>query len=274
MSARSTNNFSLEPLGANRIYIGKYDSVLPYACAVLTVNADSDCELTVYSSVDKIRTTTQAFQTFSGVPYVKIIQLSAPYVYFTLRNTTGTAQTYLNFDVIYREVNVSIASETAASVNIFDSDGASILSNGSNALQTYITNPSLPITFTPSGTQDVNVIGNDVGLALDSSVQAIQTTLQYKNSASLWGGVPVLAGGVSSYVSSPVYATRILSVFGSTSAQTTITLQMSSDGITFYDTQYTYDANGEFGYVLPIAFSYLRFKSSAPATITLKVSYC
>lgn len=274
MSARSTNNFTLEPLDANRIYIGKYDSVLQYASAIVSVNGDTDMELIAYTSVDKIRTTSTAYPILASTPYTKIIQLSAPYIYFTLRNSTGVAQTYLNFDVIYREVSVPEASAVASNVSIFDSAGNSLLSDGSNALQTYITNASIPVTYTPSGTQDVSIVADDVGLALDTSVQAVDTTLKFKDKSKLWDNELVAIAGVSAVASSLTYPSKFLSVFGTVSSATTLTLQLSFDGVTYYDTQYSYDATGDFGFALQLPFYYLRFKSSASATITLAVSYC
>lgn len=274
MSVRSINNSTLEPLLPNRVFIGKYDSVLQYASALITINTDTETELIVYSSVDKIRTTSTAY-TVPASPYTKIWSITAPYMYFTLRNTTTTTQTYLNFDVIYREVSVPTPASVASSVSIFDSAGNSVLSNGSNALQTYITNASIPVTYTPTGTQDVNIASESVGLALDSSVQTVDSTLKFRDKTKLWDNSVVSAGGVSSVASSLVYPVKFISVFGTVSAPSTITLQLSFDGVTYYDTQYSLDATaGDFGFSLQIPFYYLRFKSSASATITLAVCYC
>lgn len=102
--SKSTNNFTKTPLDAHRIYIGSWDNVIQYASAFVNLNSDTDCELTMYLSSDKGAFTTTVFQTTGGVPYTNIISLQNGYVYFTVRNKELTAQTYLNFDVIYRDV--------------------------------------------------------------------------------------------------------------------------------------------------------------------------
>lgn len=272
MSIRSTNNFSLTPLDANRIYIGSYDTVTQYATAVITLNSDTDCELTIYSSVDKIRTIKDVYASTGGTPLVKFVPLITPYVYMTVRNTEATAQTYMNFEVIYRETSVPEPAGTASNVSIFDSAGDDILRHaGTDALQVYVENPS--ITIVPSGTQEVQIVADDVGLALESTLSGFRDDAKFKGTATLWNASPVSANGVSSAQQSDDKTTMI-SVFGVTTGSTTITLQTSLDGTTYYDTQYSISANGDFGFSIPFTFKYVRFKSSSAVTITLRIVYC
>jgi hypothetical protein len=64
----------------------------------------------------------------------------------------GVAQTYLNFEILYREVSVSTAESAASAVNIFDSTGDPIVSSGGN-LQVQVMN--FPATQGVTGTVNV-----------------------------------------------------------------------------------------------------------------------
>jgi len=61
---------------------------------------------------------------------------------------------------------------------------------------------------------------------------------------------------------------KSVSIFGTTLAATTLTLQLSNDGTSFYDTQYTYTiaSAGGYGFTLSLPFVYFRIKSSAMTT--------
>ena len=65
---------------------------------------------------------------------------------------------------------------------------------------------------------------------------------------------------------------KVVSIFGNTLAATNLTIELSADGINYYDTQYTYTigAAGDYGFALSLPFSYFRIKSSA-ATSKLTV---
>jgi hypothetical protein len=148
-SVKSVNNASNAPLAGGRTYIGSYDNVLPFATAVILVNSDSNTQLTIYQSPDKSRTYTEIVNITGGTPFTKVFNITSPFLYTTLRNTTGTAQTYLNYEVLYREVAVPTPASVGSNVNIFDSSGNSIDST-SGALDVYLTN-----SLTVAGTVDI-----------------------------------------------------------------------------------------------------------------------
>jgi len=148
-SVKSVNNVSNIPLAGGRTYIGSYDNVLTFATAVILVNSDSNTQLTIYQSSNKSQTYTEVINITGGTPYTKVWNITSPYIYFTVKNTTGTAQTYLNFEVIYREVAVPTPASVGSNVSIFDSSGNN-LNSTSGALDVYLTN-----TLTVAGTVDV-----------------------------------------------------------------------------------------------------------------------
>ena len=250
MSSKSVNNITNVPLANGRTFIGKWDSVLEYATAVILVNSDKAADVTIYQSPDKAITYTTAFSTVGGTPYTKYFPISSPFIYFTLKNNSGSDMSYLQFEVIYRTVSVVPPSGgVASSVNIFDSDGNDITAT--------------------SGSLNVKLTSQSAGLATETTLQSVENAVATKGRATLWSSATVLAGAVSS-IASVSSSSRTLAIFGNTNSETTLTLQMGITGTTptYYDTQYISVANGDFGFALPTPAYNLRLKSSAGCTIS------
>ncbi len=229
----SNNSQTFVALGSNKTYLGTYDAVSLYSTAKISLISDQNCEIIAYQSQNKKNTSSTVYQATANVQLEEYLTLANPFVYFTVRNKSSTVQTILNFTVVY---SISQVSSSGASSN-------------------------------------VNIVSQSAGLALNSSVTAISTTLNMKETAFFWNASSVLATGLSSIISSGTHPTRSLSVFGNTSAQTTITLQISADGSNFYDTQSVIIANGNFGYSLTCPFYSIRLKSSDAAIITASAIY-
>ncbi len=89
--------------------------------------------------------------------------------------------------------------------------------------------------------------------------------------ANAANGVVIGVGGFSSIVDT--LGNPVVSAFGSTSAATTVTVQVSADGTTFFDTSSTQvlGAAGNFHITLSTAARYVRLKSSASATFTASI---
>ena len=230
----STNNQTFIPLGANKTYLGTYDAVSAYATAKISLIADQNCEIIAYQSQNKKNTSSTVYQAVANVQLEEYLTLANPFVYFTVRNLSSSAQTILNFTVVYS------VSQVGAGGGV-----------GSN----------------------VNIVSQTAGLALNSSLTTINSTINMKSNSTFWNASSVLAGGVSQSISNGTRPTRSLSVFGNTSAETTLTLQISVDGTNFYDTQSVIVANGNFGYSLTCPFYSIRLKSSDAATITALCIY-
>lgn len=63
-----------------------------------------------------------------------------------------------------------------------------------------------------------------------------------------------------------------VSAFGNTSGASTITVSVSMDASTWYDTTITFAANGDFWFNFSVGVRYVRLKSSAHVTITATIA--
>ena len=136
----SINNRNFIPLLSGRIYIGEYDNVTSFSSATISMNADTNCEIIAYQSQNKSNTYTKTWNTAANHQFTSEYQLTAPYVYFTVRNTSGSNQTVMAFTVIYRNVNGTISTLS----NISDTNGNPILStNGLLQVQDILAENSL-----------------------------------------------------------------------------------------------------------------------------------
>lgn len=258
----STFNKTFTPLQAGRAYIGSFEKVDAYSSCVISIISNQNCLITAYQSQNK---TTEFASTFL---YTTLntqanfnLSLSAPYVYFTVRNESANAQTLLNFTVIYKTAYTQAGA--GANSNIFDSEGNNLLSDGSgnmgvklnaiassllqedNGLKTYIINDSLP--FSPT-------------------VQRV--------SATVWAASSIISGATSAKFDCSEVSTTNLSVYGTTSAAGTLTVLFSADNTNFYESQYSQGSSGGFfGFSCPNSAPYIRLIWTGSATtITAIVS--
>lgn len=247
----SVNNKTFTPLQAGRAYIGLYEKVDAYSSCVLSIISDQNCLVTMYQSQNK---TTEYSVNYSyttpNVQYTMPIQLTAPYVYFVVRNEGSVAQTYLNFTIIYKT-----AYNQTGATNIFDSNGNTLLSDGSGNLgvkldavdaslvqsggiKAYITNGSLP--FSP----------------------AVQ-----RATATLWNASSITTGAMSANLDCSAISSDNISIYGTTSGSGTITVRFSADNTTFYQTQYSSVLSaGEFGFSIPMSAPYVSLLWTGGAT--------
>lgn len=223
----STNNISFIPLQSGRAFIGTYDTVSAYASAVLSLFADTACEIYMYQSQNKTGTYVSTYTTVGGTQFVQEVSLSAPYVYFVVRNTSAFNQTKMSFTVIYKTAYA----------------GAGV-------------------------SADVNILSQSAGLALNATIVATNALLQTKGVHTFWDNEAVGAGDTTSGLTLATLPQKTLSIFGATSAPTTITLMMSVDGVNYFLSQYSVLADGNFGYCIPCPFYSVCLYSSASATIT------
>ena len=103
----STNNQTFIPLGSNKTYLGTYDSVSAYVTAKISLISDKSCEIIAYQSQNKKNTSSTVYTSSANVQFEQFLTLSNPFVYFTVRNKSSTAQTILNFTVVYSVGQVS-----------------------------------------------------------------------------------------------------------------------------------------------------------------------
>jgi hypothetical protein len=109
----STNNKTFVPINAGQLYIGNPDNISNFSNCIITIVSDTNCLVTMYQS-DNPRTGLSAndissftdanpteYPTRALVPYVRTIDLTKSYVYFTLQVLGQKEQNYLNFTVLY-----------------------------------------------------------------------------------------------------------------------------------------------------------------------------
>lgn len=243
-SIRSPNNYSVSPLGPNNIYIGNWDSCLNYATGIITVYASTNCELTIVQSVDKLTLITETFAITAAVPFTKTLTLQYPYLKSTLRNLTASTQTYLNYEVIYREASVSTVGPEPLDVNISDSTGNAIVS-------------------TAGKLQVQDILAENTLTAISNKLSA------NRGSNILWATSGVPPGGASASVNLSNVQPSTLTFYGNSNQATTFTLQFSNTGSVWYTSQYSYTLTvaGDWGFAVLASPNYVRLITSAGADI-------
>lgn len=245
----SSNNRSFSPLLSGRVFIGSYDTTIPYATATISLLADTNCEIIAYQSQNKIQTYTSTYSTTGGVQFNGLLQITSPYVYFTVRNPTANDGTLLAFTVIYHDSQIT-SPNVAQDVNISDSNGNAIVS----------TSGKLQVADTIS----------------QNYLSQISTGLQLRGSAILWASSGTGVNGVSASLNLSSKSVSLVTIFGNSNAPTTFTVQFSNDNNVFYDSQYTYNiaSAGDYGFSLPVSPFYLRLKTSANISVNAIANYC
>ena len=107
MTTRSISNYTIQPLGPNNILIGTWDSVQDYSTVCITCYADTDTELIIYQSIDKITVVPTTVTILAAREYINNFTVNYPYIYTTLRNMSPSAQTFCTYEVVYKKVNVA-----------------------------------------------------------------------------------------------------------------------------------------------------------------------
>ena len=167
---QSVNNRSYLPLSANSKYTGSYDSVIDYQSATINLFSDSNCEIVVYQSANKVITQAETFTTIANTQFSQILPLYQPYIYFTVLNTSSTSQTVMNFSVIYR--NTSIPASQIQNIS-----GSVSVSNLNNHIASTLSNN---ITITAGGsTSSVQLNNNKFVTIFGNSSGATTLTVQF-----------------------------------------------------------------------------------------------
>lgn len=88
--------------------------------------------------------------------------------------------------------------------------------------------------------------------------------------ANAWNAAVVGVGGDSAIIDTRYCP--FISIFGNTSAATTLTAWLSQDGVNFYSSNHSITGTGSIGNSFQIGARYIRLRSSAAATITATVA--
>jgi hypothetical protein len=261
--SQSLNNNSNTPLRGNAIYIGSWDDILQFQNIQINLNANTNCEITYYTSNNKVLNESTTFNYTANSNYFNSINSTSRYVYFTVRNTSPVDQTNFNFSVIYKDFPEFTGSITG-SVN------ANITNTSLNvAVSNFPTDQDVTITNT-----SLDVSDSDTHTKLDN----IQTQLQKSNKGTsiLWSNNVTGVNGVSLVANLSGVNQSNLTIFGSVDGATSLVVLFSNDGVTFYDSQYSYvqSGSGNWGFNITACPLYLRLKSTSSVTATAFVNYC
>lgn len=141
-----------------------------------------------------------------------------------------------------------------------------------------ITNTSLDVTVSnfPT-TQDVSDADTHTKLdTINTNLINTYNILNTKGTATLFNNVSTGVNGFSAAVDLSNKKIFNITFMGKSSGATLLTVQFSSDGVTYFDSQYSYNFTGagSFGYNINGCPNYLRMKSSNDVIATVIVNYC
>lgn len=295
MSLKSANYYSTTPLAPQRTFMGNQpnipDNIQEYASAYISIYADTDCLLTVSQSSGgngSIYTSVQ-YNSTAGTQFFEIINLQKSYITFTLKNTsTITAQTYLNFEVIYRPNGA--LSTFAQDVNVVNTSAipvadavlnACVSSNKVNVVDSVLDG------CVASNMLNVKLVSQVLGLALDTTVQSTNTKLDtliaqgLNTGAYVWGSASapdtgLVNGDTSSIVNFTTKNNNTITYFGNASTQCTITIQYSFEGTVWFTSPQVFSIpamGGDFSADTVSGAGYVRAILSDVAT-TVDITMC
>jgi hypothetical protein len=229
-------NTSNTPLNTGGLFIGAYESVVEFSSIVLSIFSDTETTISCYQSLNKQLADVSVFTGVANVQSTFIISpIILPYVYFTVRNSSGSNQTVLNFSVAYKNSAFATAG-TGADVNITNAF-LPVSQYGTWNVNTQLTKFSTPIW-------DNAVVG-----AGDVSSNYANAKLLNNQSVSIYG-----------HSSNPTTLTILVS---------------SGDNNFFYTQYtYNILEDSDFGFALVLPFKYLKLASSEATTISASVCWC
>jgi hypothetical protein len=240
MGSYIVENSSIIALNAGDLFSGSYVSNLNFAEIKVSVNCDSTFELKIFYSSDSVNDdlidTYEQLTISSNVLY----NLQPKMRYFKIQLTnTGLNQSYLRLQTLLK----SIVTYT----NI-DLSGQSIAISNLPA--------SVPVT--------------------NADITNIYNVVNTRGISILWSGSATGAGGVSLAVDLSNKNVKNITFIGNCNGATLLTVQFSSDGTTYYDSQYafTLSAAGDVGFSLACCPNFIRVKSSNNVTASLYINYC
>ena len=238
------SNFILSntPLNAGNSYLGKYIDIKNYSSAIISILGDTETRIDIYQSIDKQNTILETFN-YTDINNTTqfIMQLSMPYAYITITNTTLVNQSNLIFCCKFTENE--------------------LVSADSNSVE--ITNPFIQVkSYSTLAVQDSNVY----------SLLNTRGTSQLHNGA-------ISAGNNTSILNLSSKKVKNLTIYGTQDSNSNeLIVMFSNDGSTFYKSQYSYifgtGISGNFGFNLQACPRYLAIQSKNTCNLVCYVDYC
>jgi len=181
--------------------------------------------------------------------------------------------------LLFPGIILSIKGDTNMRLELYESTNAA---NISNTKVYYVDkNKSLNIQF--------NLNARYFKLRLDNLENQNQTLLNlqviYSNfhitqaidsgSFKIWNASVLSTSNQSSIAYNSNFKNSLFTFYGSSSNATVLTVQLSNDGVNWYNTQttYTLSAAGDFGFTYSTVCNFIRLKSDAATTITAFINF-
>ena len=226
---QSLYNETNVPLRAGSIFLGKWENVLDYDSAFYSIIADQDCQVEFYQSNDKKTITMTPYNyTALSTNVINDVLLQQRYIYVTIRNSSLTNQTVLNFTMIYKN---ALTVEGAVSVTNFPS--------GFNVNNTPDVIPTAPaddvVVWNAAavgsgvGSTSVNPAGSNIFVFGNVSGTTTLTVQAYGNSAWFNTQYAVTLNGASNFGFSINCSCGTIRLYNTTAC--TITAVISSKSV-------------------------------------------
>jgi hypothetical protein len=230
---------------------GRFEDVSNYGSINISLNTDVKFILTLFWSSNGISTDSQEAITQSTTPTGTLYyqrDCKAKYFRLVLLNNDTITSERLFLQTIYKSFAIAPSSGTVTVAN-FPKDG-------DGNLKVAVQNTSLAVT--------------------NADLTNIYNIVNSRGTGVLWSGSATGAGGVSLAVDLSNKNIKNITFMGNCNGATLLTVQFSSDGTTYYDSQYafTLSAAGDVGFSLACCPNYVRVKSSNNVTASLYINYC
>jgi hypothetical protein len=230
---------------------GRFEDVSNYGSINISLNTDVKFILTLFWSSNGISTDSQEAITQSTTPTGTLYyqrDCKAKFFRLVLLNDDTITSERLFLQTIYKSFAINPSSGTVTVSNL--------PKDGDGNLKVAVQNTSLAVT--------------------NADLTNIYNVVNSRGSGVLWSGSATGAGGVSLAVDLSNKNIKNITFMGNCNGSTLLTVQFSSDGTTYYDSQYafTLSASGDVGFSLACCPNYTRVKSSNNVTASLYINYC
>lgn len=278
MGSIDQNNSYVFPLNADDSFTGLYSSTTNFSEILISVETDTTFDLTINFSSNSldiglvknysvVAPSSSAF-TYSIKPYLRYFQV--------VLTNTGINQTYLRIEtilkstIVYQEGGEAPASNVIITNPLADGYVAVSLQNVTSdyltngGLNNYIVNTSLAITNAALA----NMTFSDTDLLVSdpsslSTLNQIETNTYTRGHIQLWNS-PISEGGNTTFLDLSAKQVKLLNFYGESTANTTLTVIFSPNGIGIYKTQYSISvfAGQTFGFAIACSPFYVGIMSS------------
>ena len=154
-------------------------------------------------------------------------------------------------------------------VNVSDGSG-NVIGSSSGSLNCNVTTSHLPVSVSDGSNNAITSTASALDINIKSGSIA-NTSFNVGNFArgtvTMWSAASVANTDTSTAGNLSAVPYNILTIYGNSTATATLTLEMSNDGTTYYQSQYNIaSTGGDFGFALECSAYYVRLIASSIVT--------